>query len=111
MQTYIAGESYAGQYIPYIAKAILESSRIPTQLKGLMIGNGWIDPYNQYPAYLEFALQAGVIKKGSDAETKVRKQVDACLDKLNSVGIKSVKIHNGDCENILGEITDSTVQE
>ncbi|KAJ3088983.1 Cell death protease, partial [Physocladia obscura] len=49
---YIAGESFAGQYIPYIANNILtatdESSIIPKlKLKGLLIGNGWIDPHRQ----------------------------------------------------------------
>lgn len=109
-QTYLAGESYAGQYIPYIAKAILETTRISTPLKGLLIGNGWIDPINQYPAYLDFALDAGVVKKGSATETSIRKSVDSCLARLTAGGVINVKIHNGGCEGILGAITDSTVQ-
>ncbi|GAA6041532.1 hypothetical protein JCM8097_004247 [Rhodosporidiobolus ruineniae] len=109
--TYIAGESFAGQYIPYIASAILSSTRIATKLKGLLIGNGWIDPYNQYPAYLDFALQAGVIKKGSDAEATVRKAVTDCLAALERKGgVKGVRIHEGVCERILGAVTDSTIQ-
>ncbi|CEQ38572.1 SPOSA6832_00002 [Sporobolomyces salmonicolor] len=109
--TYIAGESYAGQYIPYIASAFL-SSRLPvaSRLKGLLIGNGWIDPWNQYPAYLDFALQAGVIKAGSDAEARVRKEVARCIENQEKWGKQNVKIHNGVCEGILGSITDSTVQ-
>lgn len=113
-QTYIAGESYAGQYIPYFADAILAASTaslLPTQLKGLLIGNGWIDPYNQYPAYLDFALQAGVIKKGSQAEADVRREVDNCMKKLDGMGVQNVRIHNGECENILTAITESTVQK
>ncbi|KAK4050424.1 Cell death protease [Microbotryomycetes sp. JL201] len=108
--TYIAGESYAGQYIPYIAKAILDSTRIATRLKGLLIGNGWIDPLNQYPAYLEFALKSGIIKSGSAAESRVLRLVNACTDKLNDLGVQNVRIHNGQCENILSAITDSTIQ-
>ncbi|GAA5860300.1 hypothetical protein JCM8547_003456 [Rhodosporidiobolus lusitaniae] len=109
--TYIAGESYAGQYIPYIAKAILESSRIATKLKGLLIGNGWIDPYNQYPAYYDFAIDAGVIKPGSGADTKVKKMVTECMMMLNKKGgAKNTRIHEGLCERILGGITDSTIQ-
>ncbi|BGP36210.1 Cell death protease [Rhodotorula kratochvilovae] len=107
--TYLAGESYAGQYIPYIADAILSSSRVATRLKGLLIGNGWIDPVNQYPAYLDFALQAGVIKKGTAAETQVKKAVDQCLAVLNRTP-KVERIHEGACERILGAITDSTIQ-
>ncbi|KAJ8297313.1 Pheromone-processing carboxypeptidase KEX1 [Rhodotorula toruloides] len=111
--TYICGESYAGQYIPYFAQAILASPRLPTRLKGLLIGNGWIDPYNQYPAYLDFALQAGVIKEGSDAEKAVRKEVKTCQEHMDvkvSGGMDKMPIHLGICERILGAITDSTIQ-
>ncbi|KAL8283707.1 hypothetical protein RQP46_005502 [Phenoliferia psychrophenolica] len=108
--TYIAGESYAGQYIPYIADAILKTTQLPTKLKGLLIGNGWIDPINQYPAYLEFALAAGVVKKGSDVETKLRKEVDSCTARLKGLKPGEIKIHNAGCEGILGGITDSTIQ-
>jgi len=110
-QTYLGGESYAGQYIPYIASAIL-SSRLPTasRLAGLLIGNGWIDPWNQYPAYLDFALSAGVIKKGSEAESTVKKQVERCQSSMDKGGKKNMRIHNGVCEGILGSITDSTIQ-
>ncbi|SCV68627.1 BQ2448_748 [Microbotryum intermedium] len=108
--TYLAGESYAGQYIPYIARAILDSARIKTPLKGVLIGNGWIDPYSQYPAYLDFALQSGVIKKGSAAETAVRQAVKECMTALESHGGKlKVKVHTGACESILQSITDATV--
>ncbi|SCZ90680.1 BZ3500_MvSof-1268-A1-R1_Chr1-3g02143 [Microbotryum saponariae] len=108
--TYLAGESFAGQYIPYIARAILDSARIKTPLKGVLIGNGWIDPYSQYPAYLDFALQSGVIKKGSAAETQVRQAVKECMDALESRGGKlKVKVHTGLCEAILQGITDATV--
>lgn len=110
-QTFLGGESYAGQYIPYIASAIL-NSKLPTasNLEGLLIGNGWIDPWNQYPAYLDFALDAGVIKKGSDAEAKVRKEVERCKASIEKGGKKNMKIHSGTCEGILGSITDSTIQ-
>ncbi|GAA5899241.1 S10 family peptidase [Sporobolomyces salmoneus] len=110
-QTFLGGESYAGQYIPYIASAIL-NSRLPTSqhLSGLLIGNGWIDPWNQYPAYLDFALQAGVIKPGSTAESKVKKEVERCKASIEKGGKKNMKIHNGVCEGILGSITDSTIQ-
>lgn len=105
--TWLAGESYAGQYIPYIADAILKAPRLPTKLRGMLIGNGWIDPYNQYPAYLEFAVKAGVVKAGSDTEAKVQKLVDDCRAMLDESG---VRIHNGRCEDILTTITDSTIQ-
>jgi hypothetical protein len=115
-QTYLAGESYAGQYIPYIAHALLyppyplPSTLSSLALKGLLIGNGWISPLDQYPAYLDFALQSGIVKKGSETEKKVRKDVDDCVKQLLEGGRDKVKIHNGNCEGILSAITDSTVQ-
>lgn len=42
----------AGHYVPATAQIILESNSIYTKnLKGIGIGNGWVDPYVQYPAY------------------------------------------------------------
>jgi carboxypeptidase C (cathepsin A) len=42
----------AGHYIPATAQIILESNSIYTKnLKGIGIGNGWVDPYIQYAAY------------------------------------------------------------
>ncbi|KAL4472405.1 hypothetical protein ABPG74_018354 [Tetrahymena malaccensis] len=52
---YITGESYAGQYIPAISKKILEEKNPNINLKGIAIGNGWVDPYYQQPAYAEYA--------------------------------------------------------
>lgn len=42
----------AGHYIPAAAQVILESNSIyDKNLKGIGIGNGWVDPYVQYNAY------------------------------------------------------------
>jgi len=57
---YITGESYAGHYIPAIAyhftKEIAPGS-LGLNFKGIAIGNGWVDPYVQYPQYAEFAYE------------------------------------------------------
>lgn len=50
---FIAGESYAGIYIPYLARKILDKNSLPeteTKLnfKGIMIGNGCTDPRECY---------------------------------------------------------------
>jgi len=85
----LAGESFAGQYIPYIgqstaqtlryevtrlipyplpADAILKSDIRPSvSLVGVAIGNGWIDPREQYQGYVDFAYEKGLIKQ----DTKV----------------------------------------
>lgn len=46
---YIAGESYAGVYIPFLAKKIIDMNELPSsetkiKLKGIMIGNGCTNP-------------------------------------------------------------------
>ena len=58
---YITGESYAGHYIPAIADFIVKNSDEDIKLKGVAIGNGWVDPYEQYPAYIEFSYENKLI--------------------------------------------------
>lgn len=44
---YLAGESFAGNYIPVFAERILKWNNVnPLPLKGVMIGDGWTDPNN-----------------------------------------------------------------
>ncbi|CAG8459246.1 25585_t:CDS:10 [Racocetra persica] len=58
---YIAGESFAGTFIPYIATEILKrNNEVGTfvnhyNLKGIAIGNGWIDPIPQKAAENQLA--------------------------------------------------------
>jgi len=59
---YLTGESFAGHYIPAIANFLHTSTEI--KISGLAIGNGWVDPIYQYPAYAEFAAENGVISAG-----------------------------------------------
>ena len=58
---YITGESYAGHYIPSIAYYLVNNPPLEMTFKGIAIGNGWVDPYNQYPAYAEFAYENDLI--------------------------------------------------
>jgi carboxypeptidase D len=109
-QTYLAGESFAGQYIPYIADAILKTTLISMPLQGLLIGNGWIDPWYQYPAYMPFAYSTGVIKAGTTQAKRVEDIHAACLGRLREIGFGSYPVHDGTCEAILGTIIDTTIQ-
>lgn len=56
--------------IAFTAKAILDAN-VPTPLKGVAIGNGWIDAAAQYPAYVEYAAKYGIIKEGSEVSSMV----------------------------------------
>ncbi|KAI0543913.1 Alpha/Beta hydrolase protein [Xylaria curta] len=104
---YIAGESFAGQHIPYIAKAILERNKKTEtskrwNLQGLMIGNGWIAPNEQYEAYITFAYEKGIVEKGSELASKLEGQLRTCRDDLALTN--SNKIANRACEQILSDM-------
>ncbi|EAR83464.2 serine carboxypeptidase family protein (macronuclear) [Tetrahymena thermophila SB210] len=58
---YISGESYAGQYIPAISSKILEEDNPNINLRGIAIGNGWVNPQYQEPAYADYAFAKGLI--------------------------------------------------
>ena len=106
---YFAGESYAGQHIPYIAKTILDRNAQATvgqrryNLKGLLIGNGWIAPTEQYQSYLPFAYQEGLLQGGSDEAEIVESQMTACLKELAKPSAAD-KVDIGICETVLTEV-------
>ncbi|PWN43360.1 alpha/beta-hydrolase [Ceraceosorus guamensis] len=62
---HIAGESYAGRWIPYIAEQLLRDNEEakehpergiePLPLASVLIGNGITSPKHQFPAYVDYA--------------------------------------------------------
>jgi carboxypeptidase C (cathepsin A) len=59
---YITGESYAGKYIPWFSNYLVnqnakldKSSKLKINLKGIMIGNGIVNPELQYLEYFNFS--------------------------------------------------------
>lgn len=40
-------------------------------LRGVAIGNGWIDGRNQYPAYLDYAVTHGLVDESSQVSNLV----------------------------------------
>jgi carboxypeptidase D len=111
LQLYLAGESYAGQHIPYIARAILDRNKAgakhPWQLKGMLIGNGWISPEEQYMAYLSFAYERGLVQRDSDVARRLESQQAICVKALNENGGKD-HVDIGQCEQVLQEILRET---
>ena len=61
---YLTGESYAGHYIPNIARTLQLKQDSQINLAGIAIGNGWVDPFYQYPAYPKFASHNNIISQG-----------------------------------------------
>jgi carboxypeptidase D len=112
LQLYLAGESYAGQHIPYIAKHILARNKDPNtyrkwNLAGLLIGNGWISPVEQYESYLRFAYEKGLVEKGSDVANKLEVQLRICQKEL---AIGRSYVDNQDCEKILQDMLQFTAK-
>lgn len=66
---FITGESYAGHYIPAISYEIVENgSDIPLNFRGSAIGNGWVNPHAQYPAYAKFAYENKLVDEATHAQ-------------------------------------------
>ncbi|KAA1466528.1 alpha/beta-hydrolase [Dentipellis sp. KUC8613] len=102
MDTYLGGESFAGQYIPYFSDAILNST-LGINLRGAAIGNGWIDARRQYPSFLDYAVKHGIIEEGTDWYSKGKAAVDACLDALKNVEGEPVRVDI--CEDVMGAVS------
>jgi serine carboxypeptidase-like clade 4 len=62
---YITGESYAGHYIPAVTTRILQGNGDPSwpkiNLHAIAIGNGLVNPKEQYAQYLPYAAAMGVL--------------------------------------------------
>ncbi|KAF7194663.1 Pheromone-processing carboxypeptidase kex1 [Pseudocercospora fuligena] len=107
---YIAGESYAGQWIPYLADAMIKRNKQKMNdkwpLKGLLIGNGWISGPEQYISFVPFAYENNLITSGSEAEKVALEQQKTCIAELD----KGAKDHvdSGICEGIMQEILKHT---
>lgn len=111
---YLAGESYAGQHLPYVAQAMLKRNKDTTtaaehkwNLKGVLIGNGWISPLEQYQSYTEFAFAEGLIRGGTPQADQVDSALNACLTELGKPG-GADRITTQACEDVLTTILQVT---
>ncbi|KAI9099343.1 Alpha/Beta hydrolase protein [Phlyctochytrium arcticum] len=98
-EVYLSGESYAGIYIPYIAKHFL-TQQPAINLRGLMLGNPWMDPLRQYPAYIDFSVENNILSGKHLVDA--RKAWEDCQPILKETEI----IKHNWCERILDRITD-----
>eukprot|EP00755_Sulcionema_specki_P006334 Sspe_Gene.35172::Locus_17055_Transcript_1_1_Confidence_1.000_Length_1640::g.35172::m.35172/K09645/CPVL; vitellogenic carboxypeptidase-like protein len=71
---YITGESYGGHYVPAISYKIHMANNAPNPpsiripLKGLAIGDGWIDPVNMIPGYPDMFFNFGLADMNQKAK-------------------------------------------
>lgn len=61
---FIAGEGLAGHLIPVISKYIVQKENSEVNLVGVAIGNGWVDPFYQFPSHNEYAIEKELINGG-----------------------------------------------
>ncbi|KAH9471981.1 hypothetical protein Pst134EA_002609 [Puccinia striiformis f. sp. tritici] len=106
IDTYLAGESFAGQYIPYFAQAILDTAALSTPLMGLIMGNPWLNPKIQYLSYLDFAYEKGLIVKGTSSAKEAEKAFEKCEKALRRT-TESSRILVSPCESGLQSILDA----
>ena len=89
---YFTGESFAGQYIPYIARMLLREWPA-FKLRGLLIGSGYIDPASMYQSYLPFIVKNKLIEKDSDIYHYIEKFIDGCQREIS----KHMSLFADDC--------------
>ncbi|CAG8627233.1 6064_t:CDS:10 [Acaulospora morrowiae] len=106
---YITGESFAGTYIPYIASAILQRNHarktadyLKYNLKGIAIGNGWIDPITQYNAYYTFSVDHNLLT--GEYKKLAQDQLKLCMDTEKA----NTTIHLDICEQVLLTVLESS---
>lgn len=78
----------------------------PWNIKGLLIGNGWISGPDQYPAYLAYAYEHNLIQRGSAEATRVERQQNICMQDLSNGGKDHVDTPS--CEQILQVLLQAT---
>ncbi|CAI2185165.1 13327_t:CDS:10 [Funneliformis geosporum] len=83
---YLAGESFAGTFIPYIANGILKRNnerKTPDyqkyNLRGIAIGNGWIDPNSQNLAESQLKVCNDALKGSSNIKSDVCEEILAII--------------------------------
>ena len=64
---FLAGESYAGHYLPAIANRILDANdkggKMHIHLEGMALGDPWTNPSVQYRSYPVYEYEMGLIDK------------------------------------------------
>jgi len=82
---YIAGESYAGIYVPTLAYYThmmnLQSNNIPINLKGILVGNGVTDEVYDSTSFIQFAYNHALYSP--NLYTKIVE--NNCLNGANSI--------------------------
>ncbi|TRM67816.1 Alpha/Beta hydrolase protein [Schizophyllum amplum] len=101
MDTYLGGESYAGQYLPYFADAILDSD-LYIPLSGVAIGNGWIDSRRQYPSYLDYLVRVGILSETTDEYKDAKERTEQCTKGMENY--VNEPINAKECDGLIMDV-------
>ena len=63
----------------------------------MLFGNGWTDPLNQYPAYVSYAYESGILERGSDKAKPVESQMAECRKAM----AQGIHVYIDVCEDVL----------
>lgn len=124
-EIYFAGESYAGQYIPYIADAILQRNKNikddeekKYDLKGILIGNGWVLPNQQSLSYLPFFIDRGLIKPTNPKWGQLLGKHEQCQKIVNKIDghftdgeVHDFEVNSAICESLLSDLLNYSQDE
>ncbi|ODQ45989.1 hypothetical protein PICMEDRAFT_73467 [Pichia membranifaciens NRRL Y-2026] len=100
----LAGESYAGQYIPHLARLMKDSPKFTDKLEALLLGNAWLDPNLQALSYLPFAIDNGIVdptlQEDSRKITVMLENQESCQNVRNTL-VGKEKFEDEKCESII----------
>ncbi|KDN46769.1 alpha/beta-hydrolase [Tilletiaria anomala UBC 951] len=104
---YIVGESFAGQYIPYTARSLVQAGgSSPVDLKGIAIGNGFIDPRSQYGSEIDLLVERNVWQKGGKEYNAAMASFVKCQEMMRKTPGNPRNIPF--CESLLPQVIDLT---
>lgn len=67
---YLAGESFAGHYLPHFSSELLKPGNVDLQLKGVSYGDSYVNPWVQYDTSADYALELNLINVDKYYELK-----------------------------------------
>lgn len=102
----LAGRGYSGQYLPSIAKKILERNKLNNidgkiiKLDGLILGNSWLDSDIQSLSFLPYAIENNIINETSSKFKFLEKEQNNCLKQIDTF-VNNKPINYEKCQRII----------
>lgn len=97
---YLSGESYAGKYVAELA-AQINRHHSQMNLKGLLVGDGWVNPLVQQSSVAQYAYSHGLVDKNT--YHTVQKRYALCANAIKQ-GKSELKHANKLCMKVNGTV-------